>query len=93
MVDYYRALLRGGGAGRQRKLGFPVIETPTLMLWGEQDLALTKQTTFGTERWVKDLTLRYLPDASHFVQQDAPAEVNAMLEAWLTDQPVPGSSG
>ena len=71
MIDYYRALLRGGGMQRQRKLGLPVIETPTLMLWGEQDLALTKETTFGTERWVKDLTLRYLPDSSHFVQQDA----------------------
>jgi len=91
MVDYYRALVRGGGAGRQRKLGFPVIETPTLFLWGEQDVALIKETTFGTERWVKDLTLRYLPEASHFVQQDAPAEVNAMLEAWLSGRPVPGA--
>ena len=91
MIDYYRALLRGGGVERQRRLGFPVIETPTLMIWGEQDLALTKQTTFGTERWVKDLTLRYLPGASHFVQQDAYGEVNAMLEAWLAGRPVPGS--
>ena len=91
MLDYYRALVRGGGAARQRQLGFPLIETPTLMLWGEQDLALTKQSSFGTERWVRNLTLRYLPDASHFVQQDAYAEVNAMLEAWLTGRPVPGS--
>ena len=92
MVDYYRALVRGGGARRQRELGFPVIETPTLFVWGEQDVALTKETTLGTERWVKDLTLRYLPEASHFVQQDAPAEVNAMLEAWLTGKFVPGAS-
>ena len=42
------------------------------------------------KRQVKDLTLRYLPDASHFVQQDAYGEVNAMLEAWLTGRPVPG---
>jgi pimeloyl-ACP methyl ester carboxylesterase len=42
------------------------------MLWGEQDLGLSKESSFGTERWVKDLTLRCLPDASHFVQQDAP---------------------
>jgi pimeloyl-ACP methyl ester carboxylesterase len=90
MIDYYRALVRGGGLARQRRLGFPTIETPTLMLWGERDLALTKQTTFGTERYVADLTLRYLPDASHFVQQDAPAEVNAMLEAWLAGRPLPG---
>jgi hypothetical protein len=26
MIDYYRALVRGGAAERQRLLGFPVIE-------------------------------------------------------------------
>lgn len=92
MINYYRALVRGGGAERQRKLGFPVIETPTLMIWGEQDVALCKETTYGTDRYVKDLTLRYLPQASHFVQQDDPEQVNAMLEAWLTGKPVPGAT-
>jgi pimeloyl-ACP methyl ester carboxylesterase len=62
------------------------------MIWGEQDVALTKQTTFGTDRWVKDLTLRYLPAASHWVQQDDPAAVNALLEAWLRGDPVPGNA-
>jgi pimeloyl-ACP methyl ester carboxylesterase len=89
MVDYYRALIRGGGMARQRALGFPVIETPTLMIWGEQDVALTVETTEGTDRWVRDLTLRRLPDASHWVQQDDPETVNAMLEAWLEGRPVP----
>ena len=89
MIDYYRASSLGGGARRQMKLGFPVIETPTLMLWGEQDPALGVELTHGTERYVSDLTLRYLPDASHWVQQDAPEQVNAMLEAWLQGRPVP----
>jgi pimeloyl-ACP methyl ester carboxylesterase len=89
MLSYYRAALRGGGMRRQRALGFPVIDAPTLMVWGEQDVALTKETTYGTDRYVSDLTLRYLPDASHWVQQDAPEEVNAILEAWLTGKPVP----
>jgi pimeloyl-ACP methyl ester carboxylesterase len=88
MLNYYRAISRGG-ARRQLKLGFPVIEVPTLMIWGEQDVALGKELTVGTERFVSDLTLRYLPDASHWVQQDAPDTVNAMLEAWLTGRPVP----
>jgi pimeloyl-ACP methyl ester carboxylesterase len=91
MLDYYRALFRGGGGRRQKQLGFPVIQTPTLMIWGEQDVALTKQTTFGTDRLVKNLTLRYLPEASHWVQQDDPAAVNAMLEAWLRGDRVPGN--
>ena len=89
MINYYRALIRDGGARRQQKLGFPVIETPTLMIWGEEDIALTKETTYGTEEWVEDLTLRYLPRVSHWVQQDAPETVNAMMSAFLQDQPVP----
>jgi len=89
MVNYYRAVLRGGGSTRQRKLGYPVIDTPTLMIWGEHDAALGKETTYGTDRYVTNLTLRYLPNVSHWVQQEAPETVNAMLEAWLTGQTVP----
>jgi len=92
MLNYYRALVRGGGIRRQRALGYPVIETPTLMIWGEQDLALTRETTYGTERYVADLTLRYLRDASHWVQQDDPETVNRMLEAWLAGERVPQAS-
>jgi len=89
MVNYYRAYVRGGGLKRQAELGYPPIETPTLMLWGEQDIALGKELTYGTEEHVKPFTLRYLPDASHWVQQDAPETVNEMLRAWLNGQAVP----
>lgn len=88
MLNYYRAIARGGGA-RQRALGYPMINTPTLLIWGEEDIALLKETTYGTDRYVSNLTLRYLPRVSHWVQQEAPETVNAMLAAWLTDQPVP----
>jgi pimeloyl-ACP methyl ester carboxylesterase len=88
MLNYYRALLRGGSR-RQRALGYPTLEIPTLLLWGEQDRALGVETTYGTDRYVADLTLRYLPGVSHWVQQEAPEAVNAMLEAWLLGKPVP----
>ncbi len=87
MLNYYRALVRGGGGRRQERLGYPVIETPTLMIWGEEDVALTKETTLGTEAYVRDLTLHYLPGVSHWVQQEAPERVNALLEAWLARAP------
>lgn len=83
MLNYYRALVRGGGAARQRRLGYPLITTPTLMIWGEQDAALGKETTYGTERHASNLTLRYLPQVSHWVQQEAPEAVNEILSAWL----------
>jgi pimeloyl-ACP methyl ester carboxylesterase len=87
MINYYRAMARG--ARELEKRGTPMIETPTLVLWGEKDAALGKELTYGTGDYVKKLTLRYLPNVSHWVQQEAPETVNAMLEAWLRDQPVP----
>ncbi len=89
MINYYRALVRGGGARRQRAAGLPVIDVPTLMVWGEDDVALGKETTYGTERYVSNLTLRYLPRVSHWVQQEQPEVVNAMIGHFLQDQPVP----
>ena len=93
MVDYYRALVFGGGSRRQQRLGHPMIDVPTLLLWGEQDVALRKATTWGTERWVDPLTIRYLPEASHWVQQDEPERVNEMLLAFLRGDEVPHASG
>ncbi len=89
MVNYYRAFVLGGGMARQKALGYPVIETKTLMVWGEDDVALTKETTYGTEEFVRDLTIRYLPRVSHWVQQEQPEIVNAMMRAFLCDEPVP----
>ena len=87
MVNYYRAALRGIRQTASEEL--PVIEVPTLMLWGLEDVALSKETTDGTDQYVADLTLRFLPEVSHWVQQEAPETVNAMLLAWLENEPVP----
>lgn len=82
MLNYYRSLVRGG-ARRQRALGYPKIEVPTLMIWGEADDALGKETTYGTEEFVRHLDLHYLPGVSHWVQQEAPEQVNAILWQWF----------
>ena len=89
MLSYYRAYLTGGGARRQRAIGFPPIEVPTLVIWGERDTALGRETLIGTREYAPDLTLRFIPHASHWVQQEAPEEVNALLSAWLRGEPVP----
>jgi pimeloyl-ACP methyl ester carboxylesterase len=87
MLNYYRALIRGLRENRRR--GAPRIATPTLMIWGEVDAALGKELTYGTDQYVSDLTLRYLPNVSHWVQQEAPETVNGMIEAWLLGKSVP----
>jgi pimeloyl-ACP methyl ester carboxylesterase len=87
MMNYYRAMFRG-----MRELmstPMPRIEVPTLLIWGEEDLALGKELTFGTDRYVDDLTVRYLPRVSHFTQQEAPDTVNVLLEAFLAGRPIP----
>jgi len=89
MINYYRALVSGGGAKRQRALGLPNVTVPTLMVWGEDDVALGKELTYGTQAWVDDLTIRYLPRVSHWVQQEQPEAVNAMIQAFLSDAPIP----
>ena len=74
---------RGGGLRRQLRLGFPPIDVPTLLLWGEEDVALARYTTYGTEAFAPRLTTRYLPGVSHWVQQDATDVCNAALRAFL----------
>ena len=88
MLNWYRAAFRRG-ATRQRRAGFPIIRTRTLMIWGEEDTALDKSTTYDTHRYVTDLTLRYLPGVSHWVQQDATDAVNEMMACFLTGKPAP----
>ena len=87
MINYYRAALRAGEKAMNPEPG--TVDVPTLMIWGEEDTALGKGTTLGTDKYVSDLTLRYLPGVSHWVQQEAPETVNAMIEAWLKGKPVP----
>jgi len=83
MINYYRGLIRGGSSWRQYRLGWPRIKIPTLMVWGEQDAFIEKYMTEDTGDFVDDLTIHFLPDVSHWVQQEAPDEVNRIMEHWL----------
>jgi pimeloyl-ACP methyl ester carboxylesterase len=94
MLNWYRAFFQNRKSPKTREARpdtarFPKIDVPTLFLWGDADVALDFRTTQGTRHYVSDLTFRVLPGISHWVQQEAPQAVNAMLEAWLTGSPVP----
>ncbi len=79
MINYYRANVPRGGATGQP----PPVQTPTLMIWGEEDRALGLELTQGYEGLVSDFTLERLPGVSHWVQQEAPDAVNARLLGWM----------
>lgn len=80
MLNYYRA----NAANFVRvDAPSPMIETPTLMIWGEADTALGLELTEGYQPYVADFTLERLPRVSHWVQQEAPGLVNETLRRWL----------
>jgi epoxide hydrolase 4 len=83
MVNYYRAAAQTTGFSNfARDKVFP-ITAPTLMIWGEEDLALGVELTDGYEGLVQNFKLFRLKGVGHWVQQEAPEIVNAHLEAWL----------
>ncbi len=89
MINYYRAVARSGTSNEQKRIMETTLKTPTLMIWGEEDVALGRELTYGTEELVTDFTIRYLPNVSHWVQQEAPETVNKMVEAWIMGDEVP----
>lgn len=62
-----------------------VLEMPTLMIWGEADTALGKELTYGTEQYVRDFRIHYIPDCGHWVQQERPDLVNRYICEFLAD--------
>ena len=80
MVNYYRAAMRHSDSIDP---GDYKVDVPTLLLWGEEDVALNLRCSLGTENWVDDITVERFPGVSHWVQQDAPELVNGALRDWL----------
>jgi pimeloyl-ACP methyl ester carboxylesterase len=80
-INYYRALLRypaGTRALLQR------VEAPVLVIWGERDRFLSRRLAEPPRLWVPNLVrVKRLPDASHWVAEDRPLEVNTLLLDFL----------
>lgn len=70
-------------AGRFRKIG---LSTPTLMLIGSEDPALKPAMLGGYEHHADDLTVEFLPDASHFLADDVPEAVVVRTLAFLSQR-------
>lgn len=85
MLNYYRAMVRRGGLGRGGGGGaVPLIRVPTLVLWGERDVALLPELASGLEEWVPGVRVVRFPRASHWVMRDEPLRVNNLLLEFLS---------
>lgn len=81
-LNYYRAAGRYGLLSQIDSAS--VVQHPTLVIWGKQDVALGAELNDGLERYVPNLTLRYVPNASHWVQQEHPELVSRYMLEFLT---------
>jgi len=60
-----------------------MVTTPSLVIWGEKDTALLTQNLDGLDQFVPRLTIKRIPDGSHWVIHEKRDEVNAEIRAFL----------
>jgi pimeloyl-ACP methyl ester carboxylesterase len=78
-LNYYRALVRRNPFKLFKDRTQRIITVPTLLIWGEQDVALSIELTEGLEQWVPNIQVRRIPDSGHWVQQEKPDTVNEFI--------------
>ncbi|WP_435196273.1 alpha/beta fold hydrolase [Natronomonas sp. EA1] len=97
MVNWYRALAREEGRtgleafrarltgrGERAWQGGRRIKAPTLLLWGEKDVALTTDVARFVENRIEDCEVRWYPDATHWLPNEYPERVLGEIRAFLS---------
>jgi pimeloyl-ACP methyl ester carboxylesterase len=59
------------------------VRVPTLVIWGERDTALLPGLLDGLDALVPQLTLKRIPDGSHWVIHERPGEVNQLIREFI----------
>lgn len=86
-LNYYRA--SAVGPARPGEAPTPLtpqpvtVRVPTLVIWGEKDTALLTGNLNGLDAFVPKLTIRRIPDATHWVVREKPADVNRYIREFL----------
>ena len=76
-INYYRAALRS-------RLPSAKVKAPTLLIWGEDDVALGMELTRGMDGLFESKPrVEYVPDTSHRVMEERPDVVNRLLLEFL----------
>jgi len=90
-INYYRANMHPAMLFSEKTVAFPKIKSPTLVLWGEQDVALSKDLIVNSEEFVDaPYSVRYFPNCGHWVQLEDPELVNKYLIEFLRASENPG---
>jgi epoxide hydrolase 4 len=88
--NYYRASpLRPptdtdkGAAGIDIPHHLLTIDLPTLVIWAMNDIALPPELIDGLDDYIPNLTLKKVPNASHWIIHEQPALVSGYLQDFL----------
>ena len=89
-LNYYRASPlhpatpeEPGAAGLNLDPAAFTVRVPTLVIWGERDTALLPGLLDGLDQVVTDLTVKRIPDGSHWVIHEHPDEVNRLIREFI----------
>ncbi|MEJ7928583.1 alpha/beta hydrolase [Ramlibacter sp. AN1015] len=79
MLNWYRALVLSPAAIAASK-----IRVPMCVLWGDKDAALDAQLADAGAALCSSVELHHFPDASHWLHEEEPEAVNAILLEMLS---------
>jgi pimeloyl-ACP methyl ester carboxylesterase len=87
-LNYYRAAnlgppAAGAPATPAVDAGSLQVKPPTLVIWGEKDTALLTGNLDGMNQFVPNLTVKRIPDGSHWVIHEKPALVNEYIRGFI----------
>jgi pimeloyl-ACP methyl ester carboxylesterase len=79
-LNWYRALHKDWEEALGQEF---VIDKPALMISAADDWFFPRGATDGMEQLLPQVEKHVIPDAGHWLQQEKPDEVNALLVPWL----------
>jgi pimeloyl-ACP methyl ester carboxylesterase len=87
-LNYYRAANLGPPAPDSPATpavdaGSLQVKVPTLVIWGEKDTALLTGNLDGMEQFVPNLTVKRIPNGSHWVIHEQPKLVNEYIRGFI----------
>jgi pimeloyl-ACP methyl ester carboxylesterase len=81
-INYYRAMFSSPKDSLPREKW--TISVPTLIIWGDDDHVLQREMADCHDTICSDLTVKHIPNCSHWVQQDVPDLCNQYMTDFLT---------
>ena len=89
-LNYYRAANAGPPVSGETRPAVPafkpdafIVKVPTLVIWGEKDTALLISSLDGLDTFVPKLTIKRIPDGSHWVIHERPDLVNQYIREFI----------